>query len=439
MAEEKARGLTIDLGFAHTDVDGARRRRSSTCPATSASSRTCSPASAAVDACLFVVAATEGWKPQSEEHLRILELLGVGHGVVALDQGRPGRRASRAAASTWPTRWPARSWPAPRWSRSTRRPASASTSCAPPSAGCSRATPAAADRGRPRLWVDRSFAARGAGTVVTGTLLGRRGGRRRRARGPARRARRCGCGASRPTTSRVEACRPGSRARSNLVGVDHDEVGRGHAVVRRGQWHETATVDADLQVLDGLGHRRDAGGAPTSPTSARASTPSALRVLGADAIGPGGTGLVRLHLPTALPLVPGDRYVLRESGRGETVGGGEVLDVDPVLPATRARPDRSVDRVVAERGWVDADELERLTGERRGATVGDWVVAPDVLARRTGRRWPSASRRPVTWDSTSPASTNASGPCSTPRRRRRRSEPGPPARRRPIPWPTIRS
>jgi selenocysteine-specific elongation factor len=51
-----------------------------------------------------------------------------------------------------------------------------------------------------------------------------------------------------------------------------------------------------------------------------------------------------------------------------------------VLPATRARPDRSVDRVVAERGWVEADELERLTGERRAATVGDWVVAPDVLA-----------------------------------------------------------
>ena len=68
----------------------------------------------------------------------------------------------------------------------------------------------------------------------------------------------------------------------------------------------------------------------------------------------------------ALPLLPGDRYVLRESGRDETVGGGEVLDVAPVLPASRARPDRGVDRVVAERGWVDADELELLTGERRG-------------------------------------------------------------------------
>src|SRR5213078_4800868 len=101
------------------------------------------------------------------------------------------------------------------------------------------------------------------------------------------------------------------------------------------------------------------------------------------AIEPGGEGFVRLHLPVALPLVPGDRFVLRESGRQETVGGGEVLDVAPVLPAGRARPSRAVDRVVAERGWVDAGELERLTGERRSPDVGRWVVAPDARAEAT--------------------------------------------------------
>ncbi|MEY2461325.1 MAG: selenocysteine-specific elongation factor, partial [Acidimicrobiaceae bacterium] len=85
-------------------------------------------------------------------------------------------------------------------------------------------------------------------------------------------------------------------------------------------------------------------------------------------------------LPVALPLVPGDRFVLRESGRSETVGGGEVLDIDPALRASRARPDRSVDRVIAERGWVDAVELERLTGERREPSVGRWVVDRDALA-----------------------------------------------------------
>ena len=72
--------------------------------------------------------------------------------------------------------------------------------------------------------------------------------------------------------------------------------------------------------------------------------------------------------------------MLRETGRDETVGGGEVLDVHPVLPASRARPDRRVERVVAERGWVDADELEALTGERLAPTVGRWVVDPAAAA-----------------------------------------------------------
>jgi selenocysteine-specific elongation factor len=88
---------------------------------------------------------------------------------------------------------------------------------------------------------------------------------------------------------------------------------------------------------------------------------------------------VRIHLPWSVPLLPGDRFVLRESGRRETVGGGQVLDVAPVRPASKARPDRSVDRVIRERGWVEVDVLERLTGERREATVGRWVVDPLAL------------------------------------------------------------
>ena len=115
-----------------------------------------------------------------------------------------------------------------------------------------------------------------------------------------------------------------------------------------------------------------------------------LRVLGPESLAPGETGLVRLHLPVALPLLPGDRFVLRETGRDETVGGGEVLDVAPVLPASRARPDRAVDRVVAERGWVDADELELLTGERRPPTVGRWVAD---RRRRRARRRPTLAER----------------------------------------------
>jgi selenocysteine-specific elongation factor len=66
------------------------------------------------------------------------------------------------------------------------------------------------------------------------------------------------------------------------------------------------------------------------------------------------------------------------------VGGGEILDVDPVKPAARARPDRSVARVIAERGWIEPAQLERLTGTRVEPNVGGrWVVDPEVLEGAT--------------------------------------------------------
>jgi len=79
--------------------------------------------------------------------------------------------------------------------------------------------------------------------------------------------------------------------------------------------------------------------------------------------------------------LPGDRFVLRESGRAETVGGGEVLDVEPVVPASRARPDRSVDRVIAERRWIEPDRLLLLTGEKRPPNVGKWIAGPEEFER----------------------------------------------------------
>jgi len=78
--------------------------------------------------------------------------------------------------------------------------------------------------------------------------------------------------------------------------------------------------------------------------------------------------------------VRGDRFVLREAGRDETVGGGEVLDVAPVKPASKATPDRDIDRIIGEHGFVTADDLLAWTGEHREPTLGQWVVAPAALA-----------------------------------------------------------
>ena len=112
-AEEKRRGLTIDLGFAHTTLPSGAEIASSTCPATSASSATCSPASAASTPACSSSPRPRAGSRRREEHLRILELLGVRHGVVALTKARPRRRrvARARRRSTSPTASPAPSSP----------------------------------------------------------------------------------------------------------------------------------------------------------------------------------------------------------------------------------------------------------------------------------------------------------------------------------------
>jgi selenocysteine-specific elongation factor len=76
---------------------------------------------------------------------------------------------------------------------------------------------------------------------------------------------------------------------------------------------------------------------------------------------------------------------LRDAGRGATIGGGELLDVAPILRASRASPSRSVDRVISERGKVDVGILEQLTGERRAPDIGSLVVDPELLSNEVSR------------------------------------------------------
>ena len=379
-AEEKARGLTIDLGFATTTLPSGAVLSLVDVPGHVRFIKNMLAGVGAVDACLFVVAATEGWKPQSEEHLRILELLGVRHGVVALTKVGPADddlvdlahlEVEERVAGTFLEGAPVVDTDAPTGVGLENLRAALDDLLA--------ATPTAADHGRPRLWIDRAFSARGAGTVVTGTLTGGRlhtddelavhpAGSPVRVR------------ALQNHHAERDELPPGSRCAVNLVGVAHDEVVRGHVLVRSDQWHHTTVVDASLRVLDRLDHPVSRRGAHVVYLGS-GEHPVRMRILGPDALDPGTEGAVRIHLPEPLPLLPGDRFVLRESGRAETVGGGEVLDVDPMERASRARPDRSVDRVVRERGWVPVDELERLTGERREPDLDRWVVDPVVLHR----------------------------------------------------------
>lgn len=381
LAEEKARGLTIDLGFAAVNLPSGRPLSFIDVPGHVRFLRNMLAGVGAVQGCLFVVAATEGWKPQSEEHLRILDLLGIQHGVIALtkvDQVDDELLelaildVEEHVEGTFLAGAPIVPVSAPSGQGIDALLAALDdlqTLLGPP-----------ADNGRPRLWVDRAFAPTGTGTVVTGTLTGGSltagdelivapGDRTVRVR------------SLQNHHHAVSSVGPGNRVAVNLGGIAHADLGRGDVVVAAGAWHHTGVLDASLTVLDTLDHDVSRRGAYAAYFGS-GEFPAKVRVLGPNRLAPGESGLIRLYLQTKVPLLPGDRFILRERGRDETVGGGEVLDVDPKRPASKATPDRSIGRLVAERGWVSAEELARLSGQIVEPTVGPWVVDPPLLEAR---------------------------------------------------------
>lgn len=382
--EEKRRGLTIDLGFAHTTLPSGAGISFVDVPGHVRFLRNMLAGVGAVDACLFVVAATEGWKPQSEEHLRILAMLGIRYGVIALTKRDLVDDESLEIA---------RLDVADHVDGTFLEGAPVVAVATPSGAGLDELrlaldelvarTPAARDRGRARLWVDRVFAAKGSGTVVTGTLTDgsiarddqlavEPGARLARVRG------------IQTLGAAVDAIEPGNRVALNLTGVAQDELHRGDCVVARGRWRTSDRFDATLDVLPSVAHEVSRRGAYIAYVGSR-ELPVRLRLLGGETLAPGQRGAVRVFLPVPLPMLPGDRYVLRESGRDETIGGGEILDIAPVTRASQAAPDGTVERAIAERGWVDAAELELLTGVAVEPTVGHWATTPALLESTRAR------------------------------------------------------
>ena len=171
LQEEKRRGLTIDLGFAHTVLPSGEAVSFVDVPGHVRFLPNMLAGVGGVSACLFVVDASEGWKPQSEEHLRILQLLGIEHGLIALT------KADLVDADLLEL---AELEVAERVESTFLEAATVVAVSTVTGHGLDvlrtalddlvSTAAAALDRGRARLWVDRVFAAAGSGTVVTGTL-----------------------------------------------------------------------------------------------------------------------------------------------------------------------------------------------------------------------------------------------------------------------------
>jgi len=387
--EERRRGLTIDLGFAWCELPGARPVAFVDVPGHVRFIANMLAGVAVVEAVVLCVDAGEGWREQTEEHLRIVDLAGVRAGVVAItkaDRVGPAerdavrRQVADRTAGTGLAGAPVVACDAVTGTGmdAFRRTLAAVMMAGPPPTAPEPGGPGApagavATPGvGPRLWVDRAFTIAGAGTVVTGGVAhgALATGDRvvvRTARGevPARIRGIEALGAS------VDVAPPGTRAALNLAGVAKADVGRGDAVVLPGTWPPVAIVDATLTVLPGLDHDVTRRGAHLLYVGAGEHAVR-LQVMGAARLSPGTTGTVRLRLDRPLPIGPGDRYVLREAGRGETVGGGVVLaPTGPGPDAGRAAragaAGAGVGRTPAEAGAeASADEalLARIEASR---------------------------------------------------------------------------
>jgi small GTP-binding protein len=362
--EERRRGLTLDLGFVWTDL-GDQRIAFVDVPGHERFVGTMLAGVGATPAALLVVAADDGWSAQSAEHRDVLDLLDVPAVAVAVtkvdlvDADRVAavvEEVAREVAGTSLAGAPIVEVDAVSGRGVEELGASVADRVA--------ALPAATDVGRPRLWVDRSFAISGAGTVVTGTLVdgSLQVGDRARVLPAGQEVRIRGMQSLGEPVGSIGA---GSRVALNLVGVSHQEVTRGDTVVGgAGPWR--ASREADLWVRTLEGQQLDRAGAWHLHVGTARTTCRALPTTGS--IEPGSQGAVRVLLDHPLALVAGDRVVLREAGRRATVAGGRVVD-----PAPRHRPRGREERTAhaaaiaeAAAGVADADGVRR-----RGDGDGD--------------------------------------------------------------------
>ncbi|WP_344253750.1 selenocysteine-specific translation elongation factor, partial [Pseudonocardia hydrocarbonoxydans] len=308
-AEERRRGMTIDLGFAWTDLGAAGTVAFVDVPGHERFVTTMLAGVGPVPGVLLVVAADEGWMPQSAEHLDALVALGVRDGLLVItrtDLLEPDLALDDARAHLRGT--PLEAVPAVAVSARTGAGIDALRA---ELGALARRLPAPDDAADVRLWVDRCFTVHGAGTVVTGTLPAGRlrvgdeletaGGRRVSVRG------------LQSLGAPVGEAGGVSRVAVNLRGVPREALTRGDALLTPGAWLATGTVDVRL---------RPGGGEP--PRELTLHVGSAAVTVRVRPLGP---DTARLHLREPLPLRVGDRAVLRDPGRRRVHAGATVLDV----------------------------------------------------------------------------------------------------------------
>lgn len=328
LAEEKARGMTIDLGFAWLTLPDGREVSIVDVPGHEGFIKNMLAGVGGIDAALLVVAADEGVMPQTREHLAILDLLHVRCGVVVLtkadlvdDEWLELVREEVAGYLAPTTLAGANILPVSAYTRQ-GLPALLSE--------LARVLDEASGRQdivRPRLPVDRAFSMTGFGTVVTGTLLDgsvRPGqdveilprGLRTRIR------------TLQTHRRQVEVAHPGSRVAVNLAGVARTDVQRGDVVTLPGQFQPTLLLDARVQLLPGAAFVF-AHNTQVDFYSGSQEVPARVRLLDVETLDAGQQAWAQIRLSRPVVVARGDRFILRIPSPSMTVGGGKIVDVHP--------------------------------------------------------------------------------------------------------------
>jgi selenocysteine-specific elongation factor len=378
LAEERRKGMTIDLGFAHVRTDSGATLSFIDVPGHTDFIRTMISGVSGVDVALLVIDAGEGWKPQTEEHLGILEVLGVTHGVIALSKCDRVDATQRQLRSTEIQQRITSSTIT--WTDIVETSTFTGEGLTHLVEALTALTQFSQRTTRPdasRLFIDRIFTMKGSGTVVTGTLdtaplrldhklIVARTGEPVRVRD------------IQVHGTTVDVCDPGTRCAVNLVGVEAESLMRGDALVTPGKWRTTTVCDAFIHTLPSLVRPLNHRGSFTVHigTDFQSTT---VRVISAEEIGASSQGTIRLRWQRPLPLTPGDRFLLRDTSTNSTIGGGVVLDVDPQSRISRAQPDGSVESIMEGRGFISLAEAELLTGTSLIPVAGQWFALPHVV------------------------------------------------------------
>ncbi|MBZ5608394.1 MAG: selenocysteine-specific translation elongation factor [Acidobacteriia bacterium] len=395
LKEEKQRGISIDLGFAHLDLEENLRLAFVDVPGHERFIKNMLAGVGGIDLVLLVIGADESIKPQTREHFDICLLLGIRTGIVVLTKAdlvdSDLVELARLEVDEFVRGSFLENAPVVAVSSITGagldelRAEIAKIAVAIPEKDASRYF---------RLPIDRAFSMRGFGAVVTGTLVSgsvrvdqevelHPAGRRVRVRGIQVH------GAS------VAQATAGQRTALNLAGVEASDVGRGMLLAEAGRFRTTRQIDCSFELLKSskpLKHR-----APVHFHAGTAEVEAEVRRLkGADPLEPGSREYVRFLLSEPLLLVPGDRFIVRRFSPVVTIGGGIVLDIAPPRrgPLERLRvlesspPGEKIALLASEsRYGMGMPDLVARTGLLEGDIRKAAAASPRVLVLDAPHFW----------------------------------------------------